>query len=180
MARLPYADENSSAETKALADEIRRQRGGRTLHVYNMLLNSPPVAAAWVPLFTAVRQKCSLDGRYLELACLRIGLLNRSNYQYSAHIPFALKEGITQEQIAALECWETSGGYDATDRAVLKFADAMTRDIDVPDDVFDELRAHFNHREIVELTVTIACYNAMSRVLVALKVDSEESHVKKV
>lgn len=176
MARLPYADENSSAEIKALADDIRSQRGGRTLHVYNMLLNAPPVAATWVPFFTAVRQKCKLDARYLELASLRVGLLNKSQYQYRAHIPFALKAGVTQAQIDALDTWKDSSLYTDADRAVLAYSDAMTKDIEVADRDFDALRPHFNPREIVELTVTIAAYNAMSRLLVALKVDAEASH----
>lgn len=179
MARLPYADENSSAEIKALADKIRSQRGGRTLHVYNMLLNSPPVAATWVPFFTAIRQKCELKARYLELASLRVGLINKCQYQYCAHIPFALKEGITQAQIDALDNWEDSTLYTDADRAVLAYTDAMTKQVEVVDSVFDALRPHLNQRELVELTVTIAAYNAMSRLLVALKVDAEASHGKK-
>ena len=52
----------------------------------------------------------------------------------------------------------------------------MTNDVEVADSDFDALRPHFNPRELVELTVTIAAYNAMSRLLVALKVDVEASH----
>lgn len=179
MARIPYADEESSTEIKKLADEIRSQRGGRTLHVYNMLLNAPPLAATWVPFFTAVRQKCQLDSRYRELASLRVGLANDAMYQYSAHIPFALKDGVRQAQIDALPDWRSSSEFDAVEKAVLAYTDAMTDNVHVPDEIFDAVRKHFDEREIVELTVTIAAYNAMSRVLVALQVDGEQSHARK-
>ena len=44
------------------------------------------------------------------------------------------------------------------------------------DDVFDGLRRNgFSDREIVELTVTIAAYNCVSRFLVALNVGEKNS-----
>jgi len=37
----------------------------------------------------------------------------------------------------------------------------MTRDIAVPDEVFDALRPHFNERQIVELSVLIGLYKSI-------------------
>jgi alkylhydroperoxidase family enzyme len=51
----------------------------------------------------------------------------------------------------------------------------MTREIHVPEPVFDALRAHFNNREIVELTATVGGYNLVSRFLEALAVDPEQA-----
>jgi alkylhydroperoxidase family enzyme len=54
---------------------------------------------------------------------------------------------------------------------VLRYADAMTRDVIVSDVVFEALKeVGFCEREIVELTVVIAGYNCVSRFLVALDV----------
>jgi alkylhydroperoxidase family enzyme len=39
--------------------------------------------------------------------------------------------------------------------------------------VFDQVKAHFNDREIVELTVLIASYNMNARVMQALRLDLE-------
>jgi alkylhydroperoxidase family enzyme len=49
----------------------------------------------------------------------------------------------------------------------------MTRDIQVPDAVFEAVARHLGTREIVELTATIAGYNLVSRFLEALRVDHE-------
>ena len=54
--------------------------------------------------------------------------------------------------------------------AVLAYTDAMTRDVTVPDEVFENLKAQFTDKEIVEITATIAAYNCVSRFLVALDV----------
>lgn len=75
---------------------------------------------------------------------------------------------------------ETESGEDdvlgktsltAPQKAVLLYTDAMTRNITVPDPLFERLKTEgFTDREIVELTATIAGYNCVSRFLVALDV----------
>jgi alkylhydroperoxidase family enzyme len=173
MARVAYGDENSSPEVQALAGQIRRERDGRMLNLYSMLLNAPPVAEGWLALFTAIRQQCTLRGDYRELVILRVALLNGASYEYQVHVPFALREGVTQPQIDMLDRWQDSTALTPAQRAVLAYTDAMTRDIYVPDTVFDALRPHFSQREIVELTATIGGYNLVSRFLEALAVDPE-------
>ena len=55
--------------------------------------------------------------------------------------------------------------------AVLKYTDAMTRDVYVDSETFQNLKTQgFNDREVVEITATAAMYNCVSRFLVALDV----------
>jgi alkylhydroperoxidase family enzyme len=171
VARIPYPD-SSHYEREPLAERIKRERGGNVLNLYKMLLHSPPVAEGWLAFFTAVRQKATLRGRYRELAILRVALLNGADYEFDVHVPFALEEGCGQADIDALRS-ESLAGLEGSDRVVIEYADAMTREINVPDDVFARLREHFAEREIVELTVTIAGYNCVSRFLEALRIDRE-------
>ena len=65
---------------------------------------------------------------------------------------------------------DETGGLDERHLAALAYTDAMTVSVSVPDAVFANLRRHFNDREIVEVTSTIAAYNCVSRFLVALDV----------
>ncbi|QYT05450.1 hypothetical protein H0G86_012343 [Trichoderma simmonsii] len=60
--------------------------------------------------------------------------------------------------------------------AVLRYADAMTKDIAIDEEIFTELQnSGLNSREIVELTVAVAAYNGVSRFLVALDVGERNS-----
>ena len=59
---------------------------------------------------------------------------------------------------------------------MLAYADAITREIVVPDDVFDALRSYFSERQIVELTVLTGIYNMHTRVFTALRIDPEPHH----
>jgi alkylhydroperoxidase family enzyme len=95
-------------------------------------------------------------------------------YVRRAHEPvYALKEGLTPAQVAALTDWRSSSLFSDQQRALLDYVDAMTRAIEVPDEVFARLKNHFNQRQIVELTMLIGTYNMLTRFLAALKVDPE-------
>ena len=57
------------------------------------------------------------------------------------------------------------------ERVVLQLNDAMTCDSEVPDALMDRLRERLDARGLVEVAATVAAYNKVSRLLVALKVE---------
>jgi AhpD family alkylhydroperoxidase len=174
MARLPYAD-LETAEAKPLVERIVAERGSILL-LYQMLLHSPPVANGWLNYLTAIRQLSSLPGDLRELVIMRVAVLNGAPYEADQHAPIALKEGISQAQLDQLDNWEGSALFSPRDRAALAYTDAMTRQIQVPQPVFDEVRAQMGERQVVELTATIAAYNMVSRFLEALQVHTHDEH----
>ena len=174
MARVPLIDENHAVGHSDLIDKIKGARGGRLINIYRLMLHSPSLANAWFDLNQAVRYGTEIDGQSREIAVIRVAILNNVEYVQRAHGPaYALKEGLTSAQVEALEDWQTSNLFSEKQRALLDYTDTMTRDIDVPDAVFDELRKHFTERQTVELTLLISAYNMLTRFLKALKVDPE-------
>ncbi len=173
MARVPYIEEHDHPELADLIQRIKDQRGGRLLNLYKLLLHSPEVADGWLHVFTAIRQRASLDARTRELVIMHVAVLNGADYEYQAHAPLALEAGLTQQQIDALPTWRTAGVFDERDRDVLAYCESMTREVHVPDGIFAPLPRYFGAQAIVELTATIAGYNMVSRVLEALKVDPQ-------
>ena len=142
-----------------------------------LLLHSPDIASVWLDLVNVVRWKVDLEGRLREIVIVRIGYLNRCAYVVNQHVPeLTAPEGLTKEECAALADWRASPFFNERERAALAYADAVTREIDVPDTVFAELRKHFNERQIVELTVLIGTYNMHTRVGQALQIDPEPHH----
>lgn len=173
MARLAYADP-ATPETRPLVERIIRERGS-LLHLYAMLLHSGPVAEGWLRYLTAIRHECQLSGALREMVIMRIAHLNGAPYEAAQHAPIAVKEGLTEEQVAALENWTASSLFDDTQRAVLAYCDAMTREIRVPAEVFAAVRRLLPDRELVELTATIGAYNMVSRFLEALEIDHHDA-----
>lgn len=173
MARLPYIDEANPA-LAALIAKLKGARGGRLLNLYRMLLHSPSIADAWQAFNNAIRFQSHLDEQTRELAIMRVAQLTGADYQYQIHASrYAPAVGITPQQIAALDGSGHSSLFQPAHRALLAYADAMTKSIDVPDEVFARLRRHYSDSQIVELTVLIAAYNMHTRVGRALRLDPE-------
>jgi len=174
MARVPLVEEKEHPELSELIAKIRGARGGRLINIYRLMLHTPALAGAWFDLNQAVRYGTEIDGQCRELAVIRVAILNNVEYVIHAHGPaYALKEGLTPAQVEALTNWRSSNLYSDKQRALLAYVDAMTRDIDVPDAVFGEIRKHFSERQTVELTMLIGAYNMLTRFLKALNVDPE-------
>jgi alkylhydroperoxidase family enzyme len=175
MARVPLIEEKDHhPELSDLITKIKGARGGRLINIYRLMLHSPALAGAWFDLNQAVRYGTEIDGQCRELAVIRVALLNNVEYVVRAHGPaYALKEGLTPAQVDALADWSPSNLFNDRQRALLAYVDAMTRDIDVPDRIFAEVRRYFSERQTVELTMLIGAYNMLTRFLKALKVDPE-------
>jgi AhpD family alkylhydroperoxidase len=172
LARIPYADV-AQPEIAELAGRIAAERG-EVLHLYAMLLHSPPVADGWLRFLTAIRQRSALPGALRELVIMQIAHLNGARYEAEQHAPIALREGLTRKQVDALPDWHAFDGFDAPQRAALAYCDAMTRTVHVEAAVFEEVRRHFDARGIVELTATIGAYNMVSRFIEAIGIDSAD------
>jgi AhpD family alkylhydroperoxidase len=173
MARLPYAD-LTHPEVSPLVEQIIAERGS-VLHLYQMLLQSPPVARGWLNHLTGIRHNSSLAGDTREMVIMRVAIVNRAPYEAEQHAPIALKEGMTQAQLDELANWEASSLFSPMQRAVLAYTDAMTLQVQVPDALFADVKQHFEPRQLVELTATIATYNMVSRFLEALQIHSGDA-----
>jgi AhpD family alkylhydroperoxidase len=172
MARIPYADTANEA-TRPLAWRILAERGS-ILHLYQMLLHSPPVAEGWLGYLTAIRQQSTLSGAIREMVIIRVAQINRAPYEADQHMPIARQEGVPAEKLDALAHWDDSPLFDATERAVLAYTDAMTRDVQVDEAIFAGVAEVFEAQQLVELTATVAAYNMVSRFLEALQIHSTD------
>jgi alkylhydroperoxidase family enzyme len=172
LARIPYED-TGKTELTGVTARIRQERGS-ILHLYAMLLHSPPITEGWLHFLTAIRQECTLEGTIRELIIIQIAILNGARYEADQHIPIALREGISQAQIDALLNWRNSTLFDERTRAVLAYCEAITVTIVVDQEIFSAVRSHFDDLRLVELTATIAAYNMVSRFVLALDIKSDD------
>ncbi len=145
---------------------------GRISPLYGTLLNSPPIAHGWEQMLSAVRNRNSIPAGLRELVILRVAVLNRAPYEFDAHVPHALAAGVSAEAVEASRSVPLAADAPFTEaqRVALRLADAMTRDIDVPDALYAEVRQHFDVQGQIDLVATVAAYNMVSRFLVALQI----------
>jgi len=177
---VPNPPKDLSSEDQEVLERVKARRGAMGLIPLDLtLLHAPKIADGWNALLGAVRTKNSLPDDIREIAICRPALINKAWFEWNAHAPILLKsEGFTEEKLKVVQELHPTdkGALDERQWATLRYADAMTRDIAVPQSLFDEIRSiGFSEQEVVELTTTVAAYNMVSRFLVALDVGEQNS-----
>jgi alkylhydroperoxidase family enzyme len=147
--------------------------GAKQVNLYRCLAHAPDLLRAWIAFAWALRGNSATSRQLRELMILRTATLHHSPYEWHQHRRMAAEAGVTDYEIAELEMWRTSKAFSPETRAALAFTDAIVEG-SVPDEINDELAAHFNHNQRVELTVTAGFYSMVPRVLEALGVPIEE------
>ena len=63
--------------------------------------------------------------------------------------------------------------FDARERAALAWAESVTLvpQTGVPDSVFEEAKAHFSEKELVDLTLIVAAMNAWNRMAISFRAE---------
>ena len=165
-----------AARNAELVAAIEARRGGALYNLDRMLLWSEPLARGWNTYLRALRQEISLSPFMRELAICVVARLTGAEYEYHHHAPELKKAGATDTQLAALtdpDAAATSDQFDELQRVTIQFAIASTRDIQIPDAIFDALKRHLSPTHVVELVAVTAAYNMVGRFLVALDVTPE-------
>src|SRR5689334_18557830 len=164
--RIPF---KTLGESPELEKRIMGSRG-RISPLYAVLLNSPEVASGWEQLMTAIRQKTSVPPALRELIILRVAVLNNASYEFEAHVPHAQKAGVSDADIEKVKQSQVEG-FSELQTIVLRYTDAITRDLEVSDGLFDQVKKHFPEpKTLLELTATVASYNMVSRFLIAMRI----------
>ena len=159
-----------------LVAAIQARRGGALLNLDRMLLWSEPLARGWNVYLRALRQELSLAPFARELAICVVARLTGAEYEFHHHAPELKKAGATDAQLASLadpDAAATSDQFDELQRSVIRFAIASTRNVQIPDSIFDSLKQRMSTSDVVELVAVTAAYNMVARFLVALQITPE-------
>lgn len=160
--KVPYVADpppTSGPEEQAIVDRIRERRAPRPLQALDLaLLHSPPVADGWNTFLGAVRTKTSLPDDLRELAISRVAVCNKAWYEWKHHAPLAVKGGVSVEALEVIK-QDTLGQrpelLNEKQWAVLLYADEMTKNVHVSDEIFSLLKSLFSDQEVVEITATV-------------------------
>lgn len=164
-------------ETVGVAEEHRwmferMEQQGPILNIFRALSHSPEALRRFMKFGSYFLSEGKLDQNLRELAILRAGYLCRAPYEFSQHIAFARRAGLSDEQIRGIAHPDASL-FDAKQLAVLSYAGELTVESRVSDATYAAVEAFLNAEEIVELTMVTGFYNMVSRTLNALQVDIE-------
>jgi uncharacterized peroxidase-related enzyme len=169
------APEEASGAVAAIYEKDRASFG-RLPNMTQAFSLRPEVYAAWQQLNGAV--KAGMDLRRYELATLAAARRLRSSYCMLAHGSILLKQFLEPEELRAAATEPESAGLDATDLAIMRFAEQVVDDAgSITQADVDELRAHgLSDADVfdVVLAATVRCF--YSKTLDALGVQPDADY----
>jgi AhpD family alkylhydroperoxidase len=174
--RLPLL-QDSQVGPPDLVAAIRARRGGALLDLDRLLLHSQPFATGWGELMGRVRGALDLPPLLRELAMCGVSVLTGAAFEIDAHARLFAQEGASEAQVAALlrlgEGTASDPVFDPGQQAVLALVVEMTQHVQVSESTFARARAAVGgDRRMFELVATIAAYNMVGRILVALNLEN--------
>jgi alkylhydroperoxidase family enzyme len=171
MARVPYLQQSD------LPPE-HQDLLARPIALNRAMANNPEAGKAFGVPAMYIRHKSKLDPRLRELAILQVGYLAKSPYEYSHHVKLGREAGVSDDDIRAIG-EETAGRPSKLEplaKTVLRAAREMTSDLAMSDATYSALEKELGRQKLIDLTMAIAFYNAVVRLLATLQIDVEPEY----
>lgn len=148
---------------------------GSLIGPFNVALQSPAMGAAFEKLQSVEAENTTLTERVRQVVILTVGAAWQSDYERYAHRAVARKAGFAEETIAALANAEEAPGLKDEEALAQRFTRQLILHHRVDQDLFDEAKAFFGVRGIVDLVFLAGCYETVCSLLNAFEVPAPDS-----
>ncbi len=132
---------------------------------YNPLLRSPVMGQRMFDLLYYLRWNSSVPLRLNEFAILIIGRQWRSQVEWFAHAPLAIKAGLSPEIVATLKTQKRPEKMAEDEAMVYDFVTELTQNKRVSDASFARARKIFSEQQLVDLTTITGTYVTVAMLL---------------
>ena len=166
MARLPVISPKkyTPEQTKAAKAIISGPRG-EVRGPFLMLMHNPKALEAVQKVGAFLRFGGKLDGRLRELVILTTGRIWTAQYEWYAHAPIAIKEGLDPKIVEAIAEKKRPRFKNADERIVYNFTTELHTKRRVSQKTFDAAKKLLGNDGVVELVVLCGHYTVVSMVL---------------
>ena len=132
---------------------------------YNPLLRSPVLAQRMYDLLDYLRWNTSVPTRLNEFAILVVARQWRSQVEWYAHYPLAIKAGLSEQVAADLKANKRPAGTQADEAVVYDFLTELSTRHEVSDETFDRARKLLGEQQVVDLTALGGTYVTVAMLL---------------
>lgn len=134
---------------------------------YNPLLRSPVMAQRMYDLLDYLRWHSSVPTKLNEFAILIQARLWRSQVEWYAHYPLALKAGLSERIAADLKANKRPEGMQPDEAAVYDFCMELSTKHEVSDTTFNRAKELLGEQAVVDLVALSGTYVTVAMVLSA-------------
>ena len=155
MSTLP----SDTADLLALAADPE----GKPLGTVAVLAHRPALVGPFLTWAAALAGDGALSQRDHELVALRVAHRCNSPFEWSEHVDYALARGIDQAEIDRLATGSPVG-WSPAETALLRAADELVTTSTLSQTAWDDLAAHYDEAQLMEITYVAGQYTMRSMV----------------
>jgi 4-carboxymuconolactone decarboxylase len=150
---------------KPLGEQIMKVSSVGLGGPYNPMLRSPVFGQKMFDLLYYLRWQTSVPTKLNEFAILVIGRQWRSQVEWFAHAPLAIKAGIAPEIVADLKANKRPSNMPPEEAIVYDFVTELTTKHAVSDDTFNRAKQVLGEQQVVDLTALAGTYVTVAMIL---------------
>lgn len=159
----------------SLADVLDRAEAhfGHVHNLVGVLATNPGMCRSITDFLIQSMGPGRIDWGFKELIILKTLRALKSFYSYGAHEALARDLGVPDAKIGdvANALWRSSPHFTEAEKLVFELVEQIGVDAnDVSDDLWEQLRAHWDHGQLLEITAVITTFIMIGRVGDALGV----------
>jgi 4-carboxymuconolactone decarboxylase len=131
-------------------------------------LYTPRIAGHMAAINRYLRFEAGFTARVREIAILTTAREMDSQFEWVAHEPEALKEGVEPRVIDVIKHRRSTAGLEETDAIVIELGRQIWRDHKVTSEPFARGKARFGPNQLVDLVLLMGNYAATAAMLTAV------------
>ena len=173
-ARIAGVPDGSGGPLTRYAFWYSRRNYGHVVGPTRIFAHHPLLLGGYGTLELTVERADRVDPRLKALAELKAATLTGCDFCIDIGSKLGRDSGVSERQLREFLFYRESEAFSALERLVIDYAVGMTRTpVDVPVELFAQLREHFDDAQLVELTTAIAIENFRGRFNWAFGIGSE-------
>jgi 4-carboxymuconolactone decarboxylase len=161
----PLTLEQLNVYQKPLGEQIMKVSSVGLGGPYSPLLRSPVLGQRMFDLLYYLRWNSSVPLRLNEMAILMIGRLWRSQVEWYAHAPLAIKAGLAPEIVADIKAQKRPANMKPDEAAVYDFVSELIDNHQVSDATFARAKETLGEQQVVDLTTVSGTYVTVAMLL---------------
>ena len=114
-----------------------------------------------------------LEPALLELVRMRASQINGCAYCLDMHSKDARAGGESEQRLYVLSAWREAPFYSDQERAALAWTEALTliAHDEIEDELYEDVRAHFSEKQLVDLSIAIIAINGWNRLAISFRAE---------
>ena len=159
-----------------IVEILRRATGGRRApNLFTTLARHRRLFRAWLRFGGALMPRGALPRPDTELVILRVAHNSGCEYEWRHHQRLGQAAGLSAAAVERVKEGPEASGWSARESLLLRCADALHEQRDIPDQLWAALSHEFTEVELIELVMLVGHYEMLATTIGSLRIAPDES-----